>query len=177
MPLAFACVCADSDKETVKAIFENSDFIVIGKAITNINFNPKVEQLLNLDNKGADVLFQIDSVLKGDIQKSDKLFIYQFAGSCTRTFKFGESYLIFGNSIKIFKKGKYVGKASKGEIPPPPPPPYVFNGELELYADRQTIKFLNKQATKYKTITTDLCSSVNVDSGTFVETIEYLENK
>ena len=172
---AAACVCDGSDKETMSTIFKNADFVVVGKAVTNVDFEPQFVQLMNLDQKGADVLVQVDSVLKGDIKVNEKLFIYQFGGSCTRLFQFGESYLIFGNSIKKFKEGKYTGKASKGEIPPPPPPPYVINEELEIYADNEVVKFLNKQTQKYKTITTDLCSSMYVDSDAYAETIEHLK--
>lgn len=173
---ASACVCYGLDKETTQELFEKADYVIIGTPISNSAFDSRTELCANMENVGANVLLQVESVFKGDVEINENLFIYQFQTSCTQIFQMGEKYLIFGKKIIRFTKAKSENKNS-GELSPPPPPPSVKNGLIELYADNKEVKFLNNQTLKYKTITTDKCSSISVDAQGFATTIEYLKIK
>ena len=172
---SLACTCEGLDKESAKAMFKEADYVVIGKAVTNIDSDPYFVNQMNLQKEGADVLFQVDSVLKGDILKDEEIFIYQHAGSCTRTFKLGESYLIFGQRIKeVRQAASYNIKAKKGELPPPPPPPNFEDMKLEIHADKKFIRFLNNQIKRHKTASVSLCSTFYVESDYYPKIKEYL---
>ena len=172
-PAIFACVCAN---EPVQVLLERADFVVIGKAITNKDYHPYLEKSMNNRNEGANVLFEVESVFKGDLKRNEKIFIYQFGSSCDRIFKLGESYIIFGKTIKEFSKANFK-KNLKDSLSPPPPPPFVDNGKVELHSNRKMIRFLNNQTSQYKTATTDLCNSLDVDSQAFASTIKHLKKK
>ncbi len=155
-------------------MFKEADFVIIGKALTNIEPDSMMLQSLNQEMMGSDVLFKIDSVLKGDVKRNETVFIYQFSGSCSSVLKFGDSYLIFGNRINKFKEAKDTVEVSEGEIPPPPPP-YILNGEVEVFADTEFVSFLNNQLEIYDTLTTDLCSTFHSDSKAFADAIKHLK--
>ncbi|WP_029038007.1 hypothetical protein [Salinimicrobium xinjiangense] len=149
--------------------------VIIGTAIINPDLDSQFDKSLNAKNKGINVLLQVESVIKGDVKLKEKLFIYQFQTNCTQIFQIGEKYLIFGEKIEKFTKAK-INKKNSGELSPPPPPPSVKNGLIELYThEKEEVKLLNDQILKYKTITTDQCTSLSVDSKGFPTTMSYLK--
>lgn len=177
---AYACVCGEGfNKENAEALFERADFVLIGKATSNIELNPQLEQWMNSKNKGSNVLMQVEFLLKGDMKITEQIFIFQFGSSCDQTFIFGDSYLIFGKNITKFSKAKFNYRDSKdtlSSIPPPPIPLLGNDGELELSASQKEVRFLNNKIRKYKTITTNLCSSLVEKSPYFDAAIEHLKN-
>ncbi|SDL86483.1 hypothetical protein SAMN04488034_1192 [Salinimicrobium catena] len=174
---ASACVCDELNKETTEELFEKSDYIIIGTAIINSEFESQFEKFLNTKNKGTNVLLQVESVLKGDVKLKEKLFVYQFQTSCTRIFQIGEKYLIFGEKIEKFTQAE-IDRTHSGELSPPPPPPSVNDGLVKLYThEKEEVKLLNDQILRYKTITTDQCTSLSVESKGFSTTISYLKTQ
>jgi hypothetical protein len=89
---SFSCMC---NKIRSRKIYENSDYVIIGRALENLHADSIVRKLLDLKGGGGNVSFQIQEVLKGKIDK-EIVAIIQDGSSCTMWFKFGDSYLIFG---------------------------------------------------------------------------------
>ena len=165
-----ACVCGDSNKE----MFEKADYVIIGTAMANPDLDSRWDEFSDTPGKGSNVILQVESVVKGDVKVKEKIFIYQFQSSCTQVFYFGKKYLIFGKKIEKFTQGNHSSQ-NGGELSPPPPPPSVDCGMVELYIDEKKVNLLNKQVAKYKTIKTDMCTSLSTDSNGFATTMKYLK--
>lgn len=165
-----ACVCGSSDKK----MFENADFVIIGTAMVNPDLDSRLNEFSNTPGKGSNVLLQVESVVKGDVKVKERIFIYQFQSSCTQVFHFAKKYLIFGKKIEKFTQGNHSSQ-NGGELSPPPPPTSVDCGLVELYTDVKKVNLLNNQVAKYKTIKTDMCTSLSTDSKGFVTKMKYLK--
>jgi hypothetical protein len=165
-----ACACGGSDKE----MFEKADYVIIGTAIVNPDLDSRWDEFSDTPGKGSNVLLQVESVIKGDVNVKEKIFIYQFQSSCTQVFHFGKKYLIFGEKIEKFTQGNHSSQ-NGGALSPPPPPPSVDCGIVELYTDKKKVNLLNNQVAKYKTIKTDMCTSLSTDSNGFATIMTYLK--
>ena len=152
---SFACSCSffGANEAIIKDLSANSDLVVVGHAIKNIdsNFisdNPKYMSTM--------ILFKVESVLKGEL-KSDTIFINQETmGNCSQHFMPNEKYVIFGNQIKNYETVKADD----------------YSVSTDYYRKSKTLKFRDpynqlvvfKNLTKkYYTITTNQCVSFTKD--------------
>lgn len=102
--ITYACVCEKLEKHDIKALIKEADFVVIGRAVKNIHRQPETAQFFDSKNKGSNVLFVVDSIIKGTLQK-DTIFINQYTqGSCTATFVFENQFLILGKEISEYQQ-------------------------------------------------------------------------
>ncbi|MFT7033641.1 MAG: hypothetical protein ACJA2S_002149 [Cyclobacteriaceae bacterium] len=168
--MALACECPPTNEETVKRNFEEAEIIVIGHAIKNVNYDVEVRNSWNKRNQGYEVLFKVDSVLKGDKNLRDVIVTQLLSGGCSRRFEFGESMIISGSSIsKIINRTPKRPKPKGSEIPPTEMPPltpeYSSGSTLFLYnSEQEEADYWNELAQNNKVIPSSLYNSYYVDS-------------
>jgi hypothetical protein len=159
-----ACECFLIDSISSQQLIAEVDFVVIGHAGGNVNFNAEVTGMWDNRESGFDVFIEVDSVIKGDLG-SKKVIANQFGGSsCSQLFQFGEKFIIAGNQLLGFaNRTPEKLKSNHGELPPPPPPSieesivYCYNNEQE------DVDFWNALTTEYVIINTSLCSSISLN--------------
>jgi len=163
----FSCSCDTIDKDAVESLMKEVDYILIGKATSNLYHSDYLTQFHNSRESGTNVLFEIDSVIKGDADLvKGKVFIYQFGGNCDRVFDFDETYLVFGRKINTFKE---VGYDEDNAI--------LKEGVLTIHAEKEKVSFLKEQTKKLKIITTGYCVSFYTNSKAYSQIETYLENE
>lgn len=166
---ANACECFSIDSLSANELMNEVEFVVIGHAIRNVGVNSEVNSTWDQRGRGYNVLIEIDSVIKGDIN-SKTLIIRQFGGSCDQMFEFDEQYLIVGNQLENFVNGTPKrDKDKEGEIPPtsmPPQPPSVHSKTATFYesSDEEVI-YWNALANHQIILNTSICSSFLLDTG------------
>lgn len=165
-----ACSCFFIDSTYAEEIMKEVDFVVVGRAIKNVGFSQEVNSRWDKENRGFDVQFEVDSIIKGDLM-SKSLIVKQFGGNCDQIFKFGEQYLVIGYEIeKFIDKTPKQRKPKKGEIPEnqiPPPPPSVYSRTAVFYnSGHKEVSFWNNKAKKNIVLETSMCSSFPIDSAT-----------
>ena len=162
-----ACECFLIDSISSQQLIAEVDFVVIGHAVGNVNFNAEVREMWNNRESGFDVFIEIDSVIKGDLG-SKKVIANQFGGSsCSQLFQFGEKFIIAGNQLTSFvNRTPDRPKAIDAEIPPslpPPPPPSVEQSTVYCYNNEQAdVEFWNSLVSEYVIIDTNLCTSFSL---------------
>lgn len=158
---SFACSCSFfwASEAIIKDLSQNSDLVVIGHPIKNIddNFisaNPKY--------MGTMILFKVDSIIKGEL-KSDTIFINQETiGNCSQYFMPNEKYVIFGNQIKHYKtiaKNDHFTFANYCKK----------NKTVTLYNNNKNLQVYKNLTEKYYTISTDQCISFTSQSSSVWE--------
>ncbi len=161
--LIYACTCFPLDSTTIDALLNEVEFVLIGHPKENLNFNREIRNNWNLENEGIEIIFKVDSVLKGNVPQNE-VTINQFnEGNCTQVFQFGEQYLVLGNRINKFIDVSPPSRKSSHRditISLPPLPPNLENGIMysQTYK-RKEIKYWNKLAKKNIVINTSDCSS------------------
>ena len=144
----YPCSCGGNyDAEYFEKQKAWADFIFIGEAIENVGPYYQRNNQLDEEKIGHNVLFKVDSVIKGDI-KRDMVIIDQWnSGSCTQTFHFGDKYIVFGIDYKKHWdyeetiKNDQDFKRSEG---------YVELTQFDFYASQEA---------DYSIINTSLCSA------------------
>ena len=171
-----SCTCEGVDESNVEAFLKQYDYVIIGRAIQNIHRNKTHSIVLDKKNQGSQVVFEIDSIIKGSLRERT-IIINQFdKGNCSRAFQFQEQYLVLGNRIYEFDDPLINSntKYNKGEIPlmePPPPPSLYVDGKLQCTGcGEERIKFWNKVIEGNAVLNTGLCSSFAVGTADY----EYL---
>jgi hypothetical protein len=159
-----ACTCAPLTEELIKKLKEDVDFVFIGKAISAKHHEKEIEDWLNEQQGGTDVVFKVDSVLKGNITKDLEVFIFQNGSSCDNYFIFGDSYLIFGWNIKKIKLINNSDKAIND-----------FNYKTSKYTTDHKLyyKYLKKIKNQYIVINTDMCISFGENTKRYRQIISY----
>lgn len=162
------CSCFSIDSTYAKEIIKEADYVVIGRAVKNIGFSNEINSMWDSENQGFDILFEVDSVIKGDLI-SKSLLVKQFGGNCDQIFKFGEQHLVIGNEIEKFvDKTPKQRKSKKGGIQEdqiPPPPPSVYSKTAVFYnRGHKEVNFWNKKAKKSIVITTSMCLTFPINS-------------
>lgn len=160
-----ACVCFDIDSVSARGLIERAEFVIIGRAIENVGYDVEVNAMWDEQGRGFDVLFKVDSVLKGDVH-AESIYVKQFGGNCDRVFEFGEQYLIIGRQLdKFVGITLEQGNLKEGEIPPPPPPS-IYSKTVTFYdRNKKDIKYWNELAGESVIINTSACSSFSLTSG------------
>ncbi|MCB0495794.1 MAG: hypothetical protein KDC79_06640 [Cyclobacteriaceae bacterium] len=165
---SFACTC-ETDSTVIRKYMEDAEYIVIGHAIKNIDYNNEVRESWDKRNSGFEVVFVVDSIIKGEIE-SNEILINQFGeGNCSQLFEFGERYILFGNRLKKFiNRTPKIPKVKKGEIPAtlePPPPPSIFETIMYCYNNKDNeIRYWNKLAESKIVLHSSQCSTFNMNS-------------
>uniref|UniRef100_UPI0035692160 hypothetical protein n=1 Tax=Zunongwangia sp. H14 TaxID=3240792 RepID=UPI0035692160 len=102
------CECFEINSSIVQQLKEKSDLIIIGTPIENITTENKYEEDI--------VVFQIDSIIKGENLKSDVIMVNQNqAGNCAASFNLCEKYLVSGEKIKSVKQTYRIGQDNHSE--------------------------------------------------------------
>lgn len=163
-----ACQCFPIDSASANELMHEVEFIITGHAVSNVGFNSEVNGMWDQRSKGYNVLIEIDSVIKGNVD-SKTLIVKQFGGNCDQIFEFGEQYLIVGNQLdKFVNRTPRRRKTKEGEIPPtsmPSPPPSVHSKTAIFYdSSDEEVGFWNEQANKQVILNTSMCSSFYVTS-------------
>lgn len=158
-----ACVCFPIDSISAIELMKEVEFVIIGHAVKNIGSNVELNRMWDKGNRGYNVLIEIDSVLKGNLD-SKTIVVHQFGGNCDQNFEFGEQYLIVGNKLEQFVNGTpKKKKTNKREIPlssMPPPPPSLYSKTAIFYdSSDDEIKYWNELANEKIIINTSMCSS------------------
>ncbi|MFD2036197.1 hypothetical protein ACFSKL_15445 [Belliella marina] len=98
----YFCSCGGKyDSKYFKEQIERADFVFVGKPIKNVGVHSQRINQLDEEGIGYNVLFKVDSVIKGEL-KSQEVIIDQWNdGSCANTFKIGEKYIVFGIDYKM----------------------------------------------------------------------------
>ncbi|MEK6477517.1 hypothetical protein WJR50_08280 [Catalinimonas sp. 4WD22] len=157
--IIYACVCDKLEKHDVNALIKEADFVVIGRAIKNIHHQPETAQFFDSKNQGSNVLFVVDSIVKGKLQK-DTIFINQYTqGSCTAIFDFDNQYLIIGNEISEYKK---IDTDSNDMVIPITT---IKDGSMKISSKVDfDYKFYQSLTDQYNTVSTSDCRTFNVNS-------------
>ncbi|MBC6367320.1 hypothetical protein DDT91_11020 [Algoriphagus sp. AK58] len=98
----YSCSCGGKyDSKYFKEQIERADFVFVGKAIKNVGVHTQRNNQLDEEGIGYNVLFKVDSVIKGKL-KSQEVIIDQWNdGSCAHTLKLGRKYIVFGIDYKM----------------------------------------------------------------------------
>ena len=88
----FACMC---NKVTAGKLFRQADYVLIGKAVKNLNPEEATAKYLDYNGSGGWITFEVEKVLKGDITNKT-VAIIQDGNSCSVLFILGQRYLVFG---------------------------------------------------------------------------------
>ncbi len=88
----YSCICSKRDH---KKLFNKSDFVFIGYAVSNLGRDSAVSKLLDVGGQGVNVSFKVERVFKGKID-GEIIAIIQEGSSCSMTFRLGDKYLVFG---------------------------------------------------------------------------------
>lgn len=168
LQLANACSCMEIDSASAKELLEEVEIIIIGQAVQNADFNPEVRANWDRRNKGLNVVFKVDSVLKG-CKELKEVILNQFSnGNCGEYFKFGQQYLILGTRLLEFvNKTPEQVKFEKGVIPieyPSPPPSSILNSKMLCFNNSQEEVDYWEQLAKYNIVLfTSQCSSFSMN--------------
>lgn len=164
-----ACECFPIDSASANELMNEVEFVIIGHAVRNIGFNSEVNGMWDQRNRGYNVLIEIDSVIKGDVD-SKAVIVKQFGGNCDQIFEFGEQYLIVGNQLdKFVNRTPRYERTNDEELPPtslpPPPPPSIYDKTVTFYSNSdEEVKFWNGLANEQIILNTSMCSSFFVTS-------------
>lgn len=151
---SLACECSEFDKSSFLEFMNFQEYAFYGKAMKPAYIDEYLNDFYQKKGGGIHVIYEIDSVIKGDLKKGDKIIIYQNSGSCDEFFEFQKSHLILGQQIKNFKK---VDDPINSELK---------DGILFDYLDDERLAFYNSQASEFKIIYTDQCSTFASSSET-----------
>jgi len=99
---SFACDCSPIDKNKVKLIHLEADYVIIGTVVDNISFNKYRKTYFDTNESSSNVKVKVNSVLKGKVKSKYVIVNQIFQGNCTRSFIFGNKYLIIGYRIEKF---------------------------------------------------------------------------
>lgn len=167
--LANACECFPIDSASASELMNEVEFVIIGHAVSNVGFNSEVNGMWDQRNKGYNVLIEVDSVIKGNVN-SKTVVVKQFGGNCDQIFQFGEKYLIVGNQFDKFvnRTPKYE-RTNEEELPPtslPPPPPPSINDKTVIFYNNsdEEVQFWNELANEQIILNTSMCSSFYLTS-------------
>ena len=176
--IGFTCTCVELNEHVIDELKAESDFIFIGTVQQVDNWNPYTVQKRNKERKANDVMIRVDSVIQGNLEIGELVFIYQSAGSCTETFYYGTQQLIFGDQIKRIRQLQDLPSTSNGEIPPQPPPPDGLqnDGTYETDADDTIVQFLDNKIANHVVVDTSMCRSFLLRSQSGSKVIEFLAN-
>lgn len=165
---ANACECFPIDSASASELMNEVEFVIIGHAVSNVGFNSEVNGMWDQRNKGYNVLIEVDSVIKGNVN-SKTVVVKQFGGNCDQIFGFGEQYLIVGNQLDKFvnRTPKYE-RTNDEELPStslPPPPPSINDKTVTFYSNSdEEVKFWNGLANEQIILNTSMRSSFFVTS-------------
>lgn len=162
-----ACTCFPIDSLSAKELKKEVEFPIIGRAVKNVNYNTEVNDMWDKSNRGYNVLFKIDSIVKGKL-KTKTIVIKQFGGNCDRIFEFGKQYLIVGNKLEKFINRTPKREKTKVEIPitvTQPPPPGVYSKTAIFYdSNEDEVRYWNDLAKQQVIINTSSCSSFHINN-------------
>ena len=143
--LTVFCVCAVTENNVQESI-DASDVIVVGRAIRNVHTNNEIQEIWDKEGVGyGNVLFVVEEVLKGVIEKDTIYFNQSNAGFCTGVFPFNETLIVFGRSIKRFE----FATDPYDEMPP--------DGVRYLSISEEVVNYHNSILGKYETFGTSQC--------------------
>ena len=164
-----ACTCFDIDSASAQQLIHEVEFVIIGHPMKNVEFIDEIRNNWDRKEKGYEVVFEIDSVIKGELP-FHKIILNQFSnGNCSRLFEFGEQYLIFGTRLTEFiNRTPEEPNTQEGEIPPTfdeGPPPSVSQTKMFCYNNEQEeVDYWNVLANENVVIYTSQCSSFFINS-------------
>ncbi|WP_421978561.1 hypothetical protein [Roseivirga seohaensis] len=160
--IAHACSCVEIDKAWVKSFIKNYDYVFVGSAVEVLHFDDDIRTLISERDKGySEVLFKVDSMIKGDYNLK-QIVINQFdQGSCLEWFKIGDQFVIVGNRVEnvIWNGGKKEDFLSLEEVPPAPP---GYNNSIQIRENRKAYHYWKRLARRHTIVTTDMCSTFRV---------------
>ena len=144
----FSCSCGgDYDASYFENQMESADYIFIGEAIKNVGFHTQRNKQLDTEGIGYNVLFKVDSVIKGDLKGTEVILDQWNDGSCTKTFTIGDKYIIFGIDYK--KHWNYEETIKMEEE----------YKKVEGYGDFTQFDFYAAKEDDYSIINTNYCSA------------------
>lgn len=162
-----ACSCPPFRIYSADRIKSENEFILIGTAIENMIFDNGLRHFYNSENKGTEVTFKVEKVLKGEIT-SPFIVINQFIhGNCARFFQLGEKYVIVGNEIKGFLPNYaslYEYRNFKLAITHQVLQDGIYSKKQLTHSDPKIIKYWNELAKTFQVIDTDACRTFSLNS-------------
>lgn len=143
----YSCICWEKiDSKLFKGLIERSDFVFVGEAVRNVGFHNQRNNQLDQEGIGYNVLFKVDSVIKGKLKSQEVITDQDNDGSCAQTFKIGKKYIVFGIDYK--KHWRYE-ETIKEEM----------EYKKESYEDLTQFDFYTSLRNEYPIINTNYCSS------------------
>lgn len=101
------CDCFPLNSKTIKGLKTKSDLIAIGKPIKKIKGKTDYEKEM--------IIFEIDSLIKGNKSTQTILINQNNAGNCAEIFELYTVYLITGNQIKNAKSTYRIGQTEHSD--------------------------------------------------------------
>ncbi|KYG80866.1 hypothetical protein AWW67_08575 [Roseivirga seohaensis] len=156
-----ACECAGIDDAVVKRLIEKYDYVFVGSAIEVLHPDDEKPDFTSNESKGGmNVIFEIDSVIKGE-SKLKTVIVNQFGmDSCNMWFKLGEKYIVVGKRIDKLNWNR----VKKGDFPywEEQPPILGYRHSLQILGNRKEYRYWKRLARRNTIITTDMCSTFRV---------------
>ena len=95
--ISLACNCRwFKTQAQIQALFDESDYVFVGRPIKTIN---PYEKSSNKRNLGRDIMVKVISAKKG-VYKSDAVIILQGESNCAKYFIQKDSVIVFGHKIE-----------------------------------------------------------------------------
>jgi len=156
--LGLACDCVIPVDSYFNEVIKDSDFIFTG-TIINSSKN----------------LIVLDSIIKGNLNVGDTIYLHQFfsSGNCTAIFSDGSKQLIIGNHLEsmdqIFSKDQIILETG------PTPNDRDTISSLNEYSEEQ-ITNLKSSLIDYVVVETAMCRSFSIRSKEFKQVMALLKN-
>ncbi len=176
-----ACRCTNLSKEIVNEIYDYHDYAFTGTVISGDFWDSQILNFWNSKSEGHHVYMRIDSVLKGDLEVNQVIYIYQASNGCIETFEYNTKKLIFGRAIKkleVINHDKEEGSGNSGNLPPPNPNEFGLeeNGTYKINNVSKKVSFLQAKLEHYTVIDTNMCGTFNSGSKLSEKIIAWLKN-
>lgn len=101
------CDCFPLNTKTINTLKSRSDLIAIGKPVEKIKGETDYEEDM--------IVFEIDSLIKGNSEIHTVLINQNIAGNCAATFELCKEYLLTGDEIKNAKATYSMGQTGHSQ--------------------------------------------------------------
>jgi hypothetical protein len=159
---SYGCSCESPDSSNLDEWYDWADIVVEGTFKSALNPSVELLERLNKQDDGYTGKFEVTRTLKGSIN-SKEIAVFQFdSGNCTRIFKKGTSYVIFGtivNKVVCNKNLLEFDERIEGDSTEPPPKEQDAGTIGNSNCNEDELEYWNNTTNKYLTITTGYCST------------------
>ncbi len=178
-----ACSCTPRTPELVHYMHDYYEVIFKGTVITADSWNDYLLDRSNNKKESSEVYMRVDSVIKGNLEIGQVIYIYQTSGGCTEMFEYDSKKLVFGRVMKKLIVEKNKEKPNKDQSSDMNMPPTLLlypglreDGSYTISENQEIEKFLKFKLKHYTVIDTSMCGTFNAKSKACQEVLDWLKD-